>query len=385
MQFIRKTLVGLAATLLTATLFGLGFTWSLQHVFGTSHDIKAALRDSKFYDVVVGSALDEAQKKQDQPAGKGDIPVSQPAIRAIIKQAFPPTLLQAQTEQVLDSIYTWLHSDGTTPLSFTIDLTSAKAQLAEGVGSYVQQRLAGLPVCTPGALPSGDVDAFTATCVPSGYNVASAAAQARDQILHGDFLKDSKISSSTFKNNNGGTIDQQLRKVPGTYHHVQQAMTGAMVLAVLLGIGIVFMSITWRRGVRRLGIVLLSVGAVNVVLAFVLSMVVHRIGQEMLKHHTDQPLQQKAFDVAQLLANDVRQWWLLYGIGLIVLGVAGIVLIRFVLKPPHGQEIGAHAPSPAPQTVDEPANDEAGKTPASDVTADTAEAPIKSSKKKSVQ
>ena len=382
MNILRKALVGLAASLLTVTLFGFGFSWSLEHVIGTPDAIKQALRDGKVYDSAVSDALSQAQKNQQSEPGKEDIPVDNPEVQAIIKQAFPPSYLQGQTEGVLDDVYAWIN--GKTPsLNFTIDLTEAKQRLADGVGSYVQQHLSSLPACAPGQLPANsDIDAFNATCVPAGYNIAEAAAKARDQIAGGDFLKDTKLTASNIKTGNDGeTLDQKLHKVPGIVNHVKQGVMATGLVAVLLAVAVVFLSPTWRRGLRRLAIICLSIGIITALFGWLASYGVHRAGIELSKSKDmNTPLQHRAIDVAQSLANDLRTALMTYGLILVVLGIGTLVGVHF-LSP--GEPLAEVSPSddegpasPPPAKADSQPEGEGDKPPTP---------PKKSNRKKLVQ
>ena len=111
MHILKRVLVGISASLLASILLTFGFFWSLHQVIGTPGPVKTVLRQSGLYESGVGAALDQAQKdqKNDTNENKDNIPVNQPQVRTIIEQAFPPSFLQTQTEQVIDHTYAWLN------------------------------------------------------------------------------------------------------------------------------------------------------------------------------------------------------------------------------------------------------------------------------------
>lgn len=346
MQFIRKTTVGVAVSLLVTLLFSFGVTLGLQRVFGTPTAVKSALKQSGFYDTAVASGLDQAQKDQskDQQQNspvetKDQVPIDRPEVRAIIENAVSPKFLQQQSEGALDAVYAWLQ--GKTPtLAFTVDLGDAKTRLADGLASYVTTHVASLPPCTSAAqLPSNsDVDPFNATCVPPGFDVNKAANDARDQILHGDFLKDSKLTASSLKNDNGQTLDQQLHQMPKAYQHAVQAVYAAGAGAVLLALAIVFLSVSRRSGLKKVSITCIVVGAIVGLFGVLSSIGVQKASDQLAKTSGgDQPLQQHILGVAKLLINDVRFWWMLYGATLVVLGIATLVGMHFI-KPRGGAD-----------------------------------------------
>ncbi len=310
-------------------------------MFGHPAPLKQALDKSGIYSSVVGDLL-----KQDQGNKQSDnsnVPVNNPAVQAVIKQAFPASFLQTQTEKVLDAVYGWV--DGGRPaLQFSVDLSGAKASLANGLGQYASSRLATLPTCTPDALPSGDIDAFTATCLPAGFDKNAAAAQARDNILNGDFLKDSQLTQDT-KQGDGKPLAQGLQKAPDAYRHIRGGIISAGVLAALLAVGVVFLSATWRVGVRKVSVIAITVGATSAIFALLSSFAVRRVLQKIESHPgANTSLHQHVGAVAQQLVDDVHSHWLVYGIVLIVGGVAALVALKLT-APKNPIDISPKKPS----------------------------------------
>ena len=351
MHILKRVLVGISASLLASILLTFGFFWSLHQVIGTPGPVKTVLRQSGLYESGVGAALDQAQKdqKNDTNENKDNIPVNQPQVRTIIEQAFPPSFLQTQIEQVIDHTYAWLNGKDA-QLAFSIDFTSAKAQLASGMGSYAEQRLNTLPVCTAvdTSLPANDIDPFTAACRPAGFDVHAASTKVQDNIQNGDFLKDTKIDANSLKNDQGKSLNDQLKAVPHAYQRAIMAMYTAGVLALGLAAVVIFLSVERRTGIRRVAIIAISTGAISTLLAWLGSWGVHRAAIEFTKTQSAaQPLQQKVIRAVELLTSDLRAWWMGYGILLLVLGIAALVSLHF-LKPNAAEqaEVLARAPEP---------------------------------------
>jgi hypothetical protein len=329
MQFLRKSAVAAAASLLVILLFGFGLSWSLQQVFGSSKDIKHTLRSSGIYQSVVAEVLDSAQK--DRPTGNNsnDVPVGQPEVRKIIENSFPPSFLQSQTEQVLDAGYAWANNK-TQSLQFSIDLTGPKQQLADGLQQYAAARLATLPVCTASTMPSGDVDAFNATCIPPGFDKNAAAAKIKDNILNGDFLKNATITPSSIKDNDGKTLDQQLQSAPQAYRRAKQGVYAGGVLALLLVAAIIALSSPWRSGVRKVSVITIVVGGVSALLGWAATVAVQRVADKVANSRTDnQQLQHQLTSIVQSLIDDVCKWWIGYGVVLVGMGVATLLVLHF--------------------------------------------------------
>ncbi len=363
MQFIRKTTLGLTASLLFTLLFLFGLAFSLQRVLSTPNSIKHALKESGLYESAVGDALNQAQKDQQSKGQAGDIPLERPEVQNVVKQAASPQFLQTQTEQALDSVYAWMQGKSA-QLSFSVDLSDVKARLADGMGNYVQQHLATLPVCPANAAPSADIDPFQATCLPQGTDVAKIGAEAKNQILNGEFLKDSTtVSASTIKTQNGKTLEEQLKNVPMAYERINQGVYAAGLLAALLAVAVVFLSVTWRSGVRKIAITAIAIGLFSALIAWLGRYGMDRLTAQISESgNTVQPLQGKALAAGQLLFNDFRGWWMGYGIALIVLGVIALVVLTLTekngRKPEELAAEIADKPTPkddsAPQKVAEP-------------------------------
>ncbi len=344
MNILRKTIVALAGTFLVPLLFSFGFAWSVHQVFGNSTDIKQALRSSGLYTSVVGEALDQSQRQQHSNTSSSDVPVGDPHIRAAIQSAFPPSYLQSQTENTIDATYAWIQ--GKTPtLQFRIDMSGAKAKLADGVGQYAQARVASLPRCAATTTPSGDIDPFTATCVPKGVDDAAIASASRNNILQGDFLKDSTITADTIKTKDGITLNQQLKNVPKAYQRSVSGLYISGVITLCLLVAVACLSIDWRHGVRRAGIFMVVMGAFSAASAWLASFIVHKVAVKVAEKQTaDTPLQTQILHVVQTLTNNVRTWWMAYSITLLVAGTVAI-LISVLVKPRLDQSQEVNLPS----------------------------------------
>jgi hypothetical protein len=343
MQFLRKAALTAAASLLTLSLFSFGLSWSLFQVFGSSGPVKQALTTSGIYDGAVSEVLKQHQEDQPSNAGSNDIPVNDPAVQAIIKDAFPPSLLQAQSEKVIDATYGWLNGSQSA-LQFNVDLSGAKTNMANGIAQYAQTRLNSLPTCAPDQLPSGTVDAFSATCIPAGFDQSIAVNAARDQVLNGDFLKNPQLTQNT-QTSNGKSVAQQLNKSRNGYQHVRTGILLLGILAAALAAVVIALAATWRVGVRKVSIILITVGAVSAVLAAVSSFaghaVVHRIST---MHGSNTSLQQQIATIAQTLLDDLKTHWLVYGLALVAIGIVALVVLRLT-RPKNPIDIRPKKPS----------------------------------------
>jgi hypothetical protein len=212
-------------------------------------------------------------------------------------------------------------------------------------------------------LPSGDVDPFSATCVPQGFNIADAANKIRANVSGGDFLKDPVFTAASYKASNGQTLQQKLQKAPGAYQKVTHGIYALGALIVLLSAGVVLCSATWRYGVRKLANTFLPVGITLTVFSIAISVGLQHASDALAKGAgTNKAIQQSVFSVAQILANNVRTYWLIFGITLIVLSIAGYV--TFMLTKPKGPKGEPSSPAKADKEGSADSKDEPSDAPA---------------------
>ena len=349
MNVFKKSLLGLCALLLTIVLFLFGLVFGLNQIFGTPDALKSTLKESGFYQSVVGDALDQAQKEQSADE-QNQIPIDNPEVRNVIKSAASPEFLQSQVEGTLDSVYAWLQ--GKTPkLTFSIPLGDTKTKLADGLYQYAERRLASLPACAPGAVPNTGVDPFSAACLPQGVGAAAIADEARNKIMNGDFMKDTTITADSLRTGGGKTLEEQLQALPAAYQGVRWATFAAGFLALLLAAAVVLLSVNWRSGLKKVGIIFVVVGGLTAAFSRIAG-----VGLGKLDELAKEPLQLSGVKVGQALGNDLRDWWLCYGTVLIALGAVTLIVLHFtrnktaetiVPQPePTGEALPA-APAPA--------------------------------------
>lgn len=325
MLFPRKVIGTVAVTLLVLTLFGLGLVWSIHQTFGTARSVEQALAKSGIYQSIVADVL---HSKQGSSSSSTPIPIDQPQVRQVIESAFPPRFLQSQTEQVINAVYAWLN--GKSPsLQFTVDLSAAKLNLADGIEQYTIARLTTLPICPANEIPSGDINPFSITCVAGGINIHAVAVKEREAILNGDFLKNSTISANTIRNNDGKPLSQELQAAPTAYRRAKLGLYANALLALALAILVVFMSTTWRPGLHKVSTILIIIGTVSASLGWISSFAIHHALLKIASiQATDKAIQQQVFNIAQSLVDSLRVWWITYGVTLLVLGIATLVALH---------------------------------------------------------
>lgn len=379
-------LIGL---LLPLILFGLAIDEAVMQTVGKASSVKKILVDSNAYSTIIPAVLEQNKNGAlGGENGQGGLNLSDPDVKAAAQRIFTPQFLQQNTEAVIDSVYRWL--DGKTPQpDFRIDLSSLKGQFAIEAGRVAQVKAARLPRCSSGLSGSADsFDPFSASCLPPGVTPATVAALVQDNINSGkDFLKDNVITadslkescdSSTPKQNcsNKSFFADQLKDVPRAYQKAKQAPLVLAVLAGLFALGMVFLSASRRRGLRRLGIVLLSVGAILLLIGWGVS---YGVNQKALnKLDTNNQIQQQTLKpIAKNLSSKFAKSYYTFGgayAGMGALAILGTIFIgRGRAKPePAGaaaeEKSSAPAetlkkePTPGPKPTAEPKKDKPAKS-----------------------
>lgn len=339
MNILRKFAVFIACTLLPLALISFGVLFSLHQVLGSPNHIENALDQSGIYSSVAANIVQQATSNSGQNLDAS----GQQAVQNAVSSAISPGYVKSQTNNALQGIYDWLQGKSNS-LSFSIDLSSVKGRLADTMAQQAEQRAAALPACSLQQLQGMDpnnIDPLTVSCLPPGVTPAQVGAQARQQVVSSDFYKTGKLTPSNL-NQNGKSLQQQLQPVANNYKRVSQAMTWSGVAAVLLTAGAILLSKPWQRGTKRAARIYLSIGITSAVLAFAASWVLNTVSDKLAAHNgANAEIQGKIVKVIQLLTSDLRNWWLWYGIALAVMGIAGLVAIRFIKVTQSSQNIMA--------------------------------------------
>lgn len=135
----------------------------------------AALRQTKFYDVVRDEAL--LPKVQDHIASEQDAGAVLPAkdVLAGVNQVFTTDKVRAITDQVLAATYKW--TDNKAPsIEFSIPITSEKEALAKELEARINRNVDGLPRC--GANDVISESPAEMTCLPLYVSRDAVSAEA---------------------------------------------------------------------------------------------------------------------------------------------------------------------------------------------------------------
>jgi hypothetical protein len=330
MNYLRRILMGLAFGLLPLTLFSFGIAFSLQQTLGKPETVKHALDESGIYETAITDLINKSQQdvvSSTYGSQADQIPADQPEIKDAIQKAFPPQDLSKQVGEAIDSTYAWVRGD-TPELSFSLDFSDAKPRLADNLAKYAQDRAATLPVCPANTPLNPDIDAFNATCRPSVVSPEAIGAQARAEIMANDVLNDSSISADEITNQRDPTIQNYIDQVPTAYDRLMWSVYLSGLLAVVFGLAGILLHTSKRQASKRVAVIVLTVGVLSTIAAWLSSFIVTKIVESVGKSSTTESFQLKLLDVVNILLSDFRNWWMGFGLIVAALAIAGLVVLR---------------------------------------------------------
>lgn len=212
MNFARRLAVWVATSLLFTSLIAFVYSWVFLHTFADRTVVKSWVEDSGTYSALVSEVVSVSSS---QAANEGTT-VNAEILDAAANSAFTPLLLQESTEGFFDGTYDWLEGK-TETLQFSVDLTAAKQTFADSLTQSADQILTSLPVCPDGEVVE-NLDPFSATCVPEGFDFSQSADEFTDSIVSSDeFLPEPIVTEQNTLIDNDGqkqTIDQRLSLAP---------------------------------------------------------------------------------------------------------------------------------------------------------------------------
>ncbi len=225
-------------------------------LFAHPGKFKSALIDTEAYKLFVPSVVESLAKTQDA----NSIPFKDPQVKNIITTAVPPAVIQANSETIIDSFYTWF--SGATPSpEFKVDFTPYKSVIAENISLYGLNRLAAQPLCET---DPADINPFTSKCLPRSFKLADERKDF-EKSIDSAFPNTVYTANSLPKFAGGKSITHDFPWAPTAYRVLVESPLAIGLAALLLAVAMVQLSRSARLGVRQLGNVTLSTGITLVI------------------------------------------------------------------------------------------------------------------------
>ncbi len=269
----KKSLVFLLGSSLASFLFTFAFSLAVVTTFNGSN-IKNWFSKHNVYQNLADSIVKE---NKDTNVGSGDnaVSISQPEVQAAIKQTITPEFLQRTIEAIIDGTEPWLKGKIDKP-NFNIDVSGVKNELADNLANAARDRYVGLPLCARGQVPS-TTNPLEIECRIPGLNIEAAVSQLKNDILKSeDFLPNQYINADNFSVKKDGQETEKVfdtaKNIPKIYQWILRSPFIFAGLSLIAAVAIWLLSADKRRGLKRIGVSLLSAGIVIVALSLLVSL-----------------------------------------------------------------------------------------------------------------
>lgn len=327
MNLLRHIGLALSASIFSIAIFLFATMLSLFLVFGTPTHLENALSQSGIYNNVGQFLLEKNQSK-----GDDTLPLTNPTVKAAVERAIPASTVERNVDQVLDSTYAWAQGKTASP-NFAIDLTEIKGEISANLSESLTAKLQALPVCPAGTvIPTSTAAILSLTCRPANVPVGKLVQAVEQQAEGQGIITDNSLNAQSIKNSNGQSVFDQLHNVPKLYQNYVRTLYMLPVLAVITGLGIIFLSRSKRAGVRRAGVTLVTTGIYATIFALLALWLMNHYAGKLSEQATAlASLQGKLINVIRMLADDLRRNWLIFGLSYLV-GGGVIWLLTHLIK-----------------------------------------------------
>lgn len=263
METVRRFAVGLLGIGLVWSLVAFAGTYAIDRVFHNPETIKQTLTESNVYPPATEALVELGIKNA---GSSSDIPLTDPAVKKALEEAVPISLVQKNTEQVIDSLYAWSRSSTDLP-DFVINVQLLKNDIAKNISTAGQKRIENLPICTFAQLLQIDPansNPFTLSCRPPGANLEVLRRSYEHQIVQSNaFLTDPKITAHDFKDVTGRSIfANRGKKIIAVLERLFVVLVISGITGILSMLGIMFLCSTKRSGLKIVSILLVVSGIV---------------------------------------------------------------------------------------------------------------------------
>jgi hypothetical protein len=297
---------------------------SIYAVLDKPATVKSSLSQSGVYQVLVDNTL--LQKQQQLSAY---LPVVNSDVRKAVREAFPVAYLQSTTEHNVDITYDWVHGRTQKP-QYSADLTQPKAALAENISRLVEQKMAGLPLCTGTmATPTTVADVLNLDCKPVGIPTSYLVAAARQGVEHSNVFGQVVTPVLTLQDGQGQSLTSSLSSVPKLYQKFILLLYVVPVALLLCGLAVLFWSEPRRQGLRTMARSLLIIGIITILLSLAMVWALGKGAQWASGSNNDLVLiEGKIVAIAHLIGAQLRNWLVGFGAGYIVIGIIFLLVAR---------------------------------------------------------
>jgi uncharacterized membrane protein len=343
MNILRRITVGIAWTFLPVMLFSFGLLLSVWLVLSNADTVKSSLATGGVYKSETTSLL-RAVAPATPLTSSNDISTDNPAVTAALEKAFPPQLIEKQSNIAIDDTYSWIKGN-TAQLNFALDFSDAKNNFATYLSGAARDRVNALPNCTVSRTLTLDIDPFTATCRPFGITGDMAAAKISTEVARSNLFNDAKLTAGEITNDGGKNLSEQLEATPSIYKNFRRALIASGILMVILATVVVWWGSSRRRGAKRVGILLITGGASSAIIAYGAGFAADKLVRSIAGDSGD--VQDALVKTTGILIHDIKKWWFIYSIVLLLVGIGLTIWLRMT-QPPKALDPTATPETPQP-------------------------------------
>ena len=338
MNFWRKGFVHFLSIVLLVSLVGGAYAASFDLTLAHEDKVEKWLVDSKLYDAFINTALKEAKQAQ-EPSRTVTVAFDNPAVKQSAQQAYPPEQMKKDVHTFLSGNYAWLEGKAAKP-NFVVDFTAVQERFANSIGQQVEDRLKGLPVCTPQQLADlqanpNSIDPMTIACRPANLDPTTEAALTSQQIKGNSGFLNNTIITPTSVHKNGidtqaGTQPyyQDLSYVPTAYQWGKKLPWLALVLSILSVIGILLLTDRKRRALKQLAVTSLIAGIILLLGKFLADILFNWVEKKSFNQSENGELQQALVRFLHMAEQALVRVDLWFGVAFVLIAAAIFITLR---------------------------------------------------------
>ena len=170
MNVLRAILASLMSLICTLAVSGYVILQTVETTLLDKQQVKTWFQSSNIYGDLFPALVNADQTVEQQTANASSSLITKETIQAALNKTFDTAYVQAQTEKVIDSTYSWLNGTGNA-ITFSINTTEKKQSFIENLAAELEPKLAALPQCAN----YNQFDSTNPTCLPPGATAKTAA------------------------------------------------------------------------------------------------------------------------------------------------------------------------------------------------------------------
>ena len=228
--------------------------------------VKSWLGESGIYTAIVNEQANRSEIQQSQV--EGAVQLTADDIASAMRDAYDPSGLQKDAENVIDGVYAWLDGSASSP-QYNVDFSKRQMAFADQLTQNIAKKVDSLPACeSDGTYSSKNFTLFSSTCLPAGVSAVPQLTNFEKGIIDQPQLFPEVVYSGSdlkVKDASGSSVSvaTALSWLPKTYKVASYLPYVLGVLVLLIITVFVLFSSSKRYGLRRVAHGLTFVGALT--------------------------------------------------------------------------------------------------------------------------